>query len=99
MRVLPHPDVQETVVAPETNMTWVSVVIASIVCGALLWLIGRTLVLGLRSGRMPHSDSTSTADRRTSPALFWFLTLVFIAFFVLIGAVWIQTIVHALAAM
>ena len=75
------------------------IIVTSLVCGALLWLLGRTLVLGLRSGRMPHSDSTSTADRRTSPALFWFLTLVFTAFFVLIGAVWIQTIVRALAAM
>jgi len=75
------------------------IIVTSLVCGALLWLLGRTLVLGLRSGRMPHSDSTSTADRRASPALFWFLTLVFTAFFVLIGAVWIQTIVRALAAM
>ena len=80
-------------------MLWVSVVIASIVCGPLLWLIGRTLVLGLRSGRMPHSDSTSTADRHSAPALFWFLTLVFIAFFVLIATVWIETIARALAAM
>jgi hypothetical protein len=48
-------------------MPWVSVVIASIVCGALLWLLGRTLVIGLRSGRMPHSDTTQFADRRSSP--------------------------------
>ena len=75
------------------------IIVTSLVCGALLWLLGRTLVLGLRSGRMPHSDSTSTADRRTSPAPFWFLTLVFIAFFVLIATVWIETIARALAAM
>ncbi len=74
------------------------IIVASIVCGALLWLLGRTLVLGLRSGRMPHSDSTSTADRRTSPALFWFLTVVFATLFVLIAAVWLQTLIGAAAA-
>jgi hypothetical protein len=75
------------------------IIVSSLVCPALLWLLGRTLVLGLRSGHMPHSDATSTADRRASPALFWFLTLVFVAFFVLIAVVWIETIVRALAAM
>ncbi len=74
------------------------IIVASIVCGALLWLLGRTLILGLRSGRMPHSDSTSTADRRTSPALFWFLTVVFATLFVLIAAVWLQTLIGAAAA-
>ncbi len=76
----------------------VRIILVSLVCGALLWLLGRTLVFGLRSGRMPHSDSTSTADRRTSPALFWFLTLVFAAMFVLIAAVWVQALMSVIDA-
>jgi len=78
-------------------MLWLPLVVASVVCGGLLWLLGRTLLRGLRTGRMPHSDTTQFADRHTSPVSFWFLTLVFSGMFVVIAAVWIDTLLRMLA--
>lgn len=78
-------------------MTFLALAVASVVCLALLWRLGRTLVVGLRSGRMPHTDSARTTDRRTSPIFFWFLTLVFAALFVIIAAVWLDALLRWLA--
>lgn len=72
-------------------------VVASVVCGRLLWLLGRTLLRGLRTGRMPHSDTTQIADRRTSPLVYWFVTLVFASLSVVIAAVWLKALLRALA--
>ncbi len=77
-------------------MAWLPLVVTSVVCGGLLWLLGRTLLLGLRTGRMPHSDTTQFADRRTSPLFYWFVTLVFVALFVVIAAVWVEALLRAL---
>jgi len=78
-------------------MTWLPLVVTSVVCGGLLWLLGRTLLLGLRTGRMPHSDTTQIADRRTSPLFYWFVTLVFASLFVAIATVWLNALLRALA--
>ena len=78
-------------------MMWLPLVVASAVCGGLLWLLGRTLLLGLRTGRMPHSDTTQFADRRTAPLFYWFVTLVFALLFVAIAAVWFEALLRALA--
>lgn len=51
-----------------------------VLCGGfsafMLWQIWQ----GLKSGKMPHSESRSMADRRQQPAFFWFLFFVFCAF-------------------
>ena len=78
-------------------MTWLPLVVTSVVCGGLLWLPGRTLLLGLRTGRMHHSDTTQIADRRTSPLAYWFVTVVFVSLFVVIAAVWLVALLRALA--
>ncbi|MFN7114537.1 MAG: hypothetical protein ACK4PK_09315 [Alphaproteobacteria bacterium] len=57
------------------------------ICGSFAMQMIGTLWRGFKTGKMPHSDSTSFADRRKQPLFFWFLAALF-GFFVL-GAIYI----------
>ena len=57
-----------------------------LLCAAVVaWPVGHAVVVGLRTGRLPHSDSTSVVVRRTHPARFWALMALFLAMLALLG--------------
>ena len=49
------------------------------------WPVGQAVVVGLCTGRLPHSDSTSVVVRRTHPVRFWALMALFLAMLALLG--------------
>jgi hypothetical protein len=49
------------------------------------WPVGHAVVVGLRTGRLPHSDSTATVARATHPLRFRALMLLFLAMLALLG--------------
>ena len=64
--------------------------VATVVCGGLAGFLFREVWLGLRSGRVRYTDSTSTCSRTGNPLFFWFLVALFIAFGVLCIAAWVR---------
>jgi len=51
--------------------------LALAVCGAFATQMIYTIWVGLKTGKMSHSDSVSYADRRKQPLFFWFLAVLF----------------------
>lgn len=60
------------------TMEVVRVIAMLALCGGLGALAASSLWSGLRTGKMPHSDSTSTYDRMTQPVRFWFVAVLFL---------------------
>jgi hypothetical protein len=55
-------------------------------CFALVaYPVGRAIVVGLRTGRLPHSDSASVLVRSRQPFRFWALMILFAAMLGLCG--------------
>ena len=71
-------------------MQTLRLVLVSLICAPLLWLLLSTLWNGLRTGKMRWRDTTSVCDRRKQPLLYWFLVVVFSGFTVVIAYAWIQ---------
>jgi hypothetical protein len=65
-------------------------ILVSLICGSLLWLLLSTLWTGLRTGKMRWRDSTSVCDRSKQPLLYWFLVIVFSFFSIVIASAWVQ---------
>ncbi len=63
--------------------------------GALLWaglviFLGRVLVVGLSTGRIAHTDSSSFCDKRKNPFFYWFLVSLFAVFLLSSVYVWVK---------
>jgi hypothetical protein len=65
-------------------------ILISLICGGLLWLLLSTLWNGLRTGKLRWRDSTSICDRSKQPLLYWFLVTAFSGFSIVIVFAWIQ---------
>jgi hypothetical protein len=65
--------------------------LVSLVCGTMLWLLLNTLWNGLRTGKMRWRDSTSFCDRNKQPLFYWFLVFIFAGFSILILATWVRS--------
>lgn len=67
-------------------------------CLALVaWPVGSAVVAGLRTGRLPHTDSRSVIVRGTHPVRFWALMTLFLAMLGLLGYGAVVGIQRALA--
>lgn len=57
-----------------------------LLCVAVVaWPVGRAMVVGMRTGPLPHSDSTSSVARAAHPVRFWALMALFLAMLALLG--------------
>jgi hypothetical protein len=70
-------------------MQTIRLILISLICGPLLWLLLSTLWNGLRTGKMRWRDATSICDRRKQPLLYWLLVIVFSGFSTAIAYAWI----------
>ncbi len=67
----------------------------SLAVGALLWgglviFLGRVLLLGLLTGRIAHTDSSSFCDKNKNPFFYWFLVSLFSVFLLASIYVWVK---------
>lgn len=51
-----------------------------LIAGAFLVFMLRILAMGIKTGKMPHTDSRKVADRQKQPLFFWFLFVLFSVF-------------------
>jgi uncharacterized membrane-anchored protein len=58
----------------------VRLIVVITIAGGLAIFLMREVVLGIRTGRIRHTDSRSICSRAKSPVLFWFLVALFSAF-------------------
>jgi len=65
-------------------------ILISLICGGLLWLLLSTLLNGQRTGKLRWRDSSSVCDRRKQPLLYWCLVAVFSGFSIVIAFAWMQ---------
>ena len=63
-------------------------IIVTVVTGGLVWLLGRTVFEGIKSGTIRHTDSTRVCRRDKNPVGFWALVVLFCGFIVLLWGVW-----------
>ena len=61
------------------------------------WTVGGAVYTGLRTGRLPHTDSRSVVVRKTHPVRFWALMALFLAMLGLLGYGAVLGIQRALA--
>ena len=52
---------------------------ATVVAGWFCWFLGKTVLDGLRTGSIRHTDTATTCRRDRNPLLFWFLVVFFSA--------------------
>ena len=60
------------------------------ICGWLVYLLGGTVVSGLRTGRIAHTDSSSFCKRRENPLGYWFLVVLFSGMALCCIYAWVQ---------
>ncbi len=65
------------------------IITGTIVLGTLCWWLGKVLFTGLKSGKMPHTDSVKTCSREENPAGFWALALLFLSMLAASLGAWI----------
>ena len=59
---------------------WLRLLFALVFCGGFAAFMMRTIWLGFKTGKMPHTDSRTVACRRKQPLFFWFLAFLFVGF-------------------
>ena len=68
---------------------------ATLILGLLSWFLGRTVIEGLKTGSIRHTDSTQKCSRNENPIGFWSLILLFVGFVVMFIAVWMWVVTSA----
>jgi len=61
------------------------IVLVSVTGGWFCWFLGNTIIDGIRTGAIRHTDSTSMCRRKTNPVGFWALVVLFTAFVALVA--------------
>jgi len=80
-------------------MQLLRIVGVSAIAGWLCWLLGKTVIDGIKTGKIHHTDSTKVCHRKRNPAGFWALVLIFIGFVAMLAWVWVFTVAEALRTM
>ena len=80
-------------------MQIIRLIVVTIIAGGLIWFLGRTVVAGITSGAIRHTDSTRTCRRDKNPAGFWALVALFSGFIFAIGFVWVFAVVDVIGNM
>jgi lipid-A-disaccharide synthase-like uncharacterized protein len=70
----------------------VRILAVTLIFWSLVFYVGRTLYLGLKSGKMGHSDSSRYASRKTNPVGFWALAILFTSMIGMFVMAWLHSI-------
>jgi hypothetical protein len=70
----------------------VRLTIVTVICLGLAFVLFASLVGGLRTGKMPHTDSTSICRRSENPVGFWALATLFAAFALAAVGAWLRVV-------
>jgi len=70
--------------------------IATLILGGLSWFLGRTVIKGIRTGAIHHTDSARVCKRRQNPVGFWALVLLFSGFILVFVTLWVNVVIDVL---
>lgn len=76
-------------------MSLLRVVLVTLVCLGLGLYLGRVVIAGLVSGKVAYRDSKSVCARRTNPAGYWSLIVLFAAVTVISFVMWGKVVYEA----
>lgn len=76
-------------------MELVRIIIATVVAGWFCWFLGKTVLDGLRTGSIRHTDATTSCKRDKNPLFFWFLVALFSAFALMFALGWVSVMADA----
>ena len=51
--------------------------LVSLVCGTFVVFLGRVLLIGLRTGRIAHTNTSTFCEKKKNPLGYWFLVGLF----------------------
>ena len=77
----------------------IRLIVVTVVAGGLVWFLGRTVIQGIQTGAIRHTDSIRACRRDKNPAGFWALVALFSAFTIGIGSAWAFAVVDAIRRM
>ncbi|MDD5704344.1 MAG: hypothetical protein PHR35_00345 [Kiritimatiellae bacterium] len=77
----------------------IRLIVVTAVTGGLGWFLGKTVIQGVTTGAIRHTDSTRVCRRDQNPAVFWSLVVLFSGFVVLLGAGWVFAVIDAVGKM
>jgi hypothetical protein len=77
----------------------IRLVVVTAAAGWLVWFLGRTVIKGIKTGAIRHTDSTRRCQRDQNPTGFWALVLLFTVFIIGIGSGWCYAVFDAFRQM
>ena len=77
----------------------IRIIVATVVAAGLAWFLGKTVIDGIRTGAIRHTNSTTRCQRQKNPIGFWILVVMFSGMSVIFASVWIWAIMDAIRKM
>lgn len=75
------------------------IIVASGVFGWLCWYLGKTLVNGLRTGMIHHTNSIKICRKKENLVGFWALVVLFSGFVIMLACGWFFVVLDAIGKM
>jgi hypothetical protein len=75
------------------------IIVVSAIAGWLCWWLGKTVIDGIRTGKIHHTDSTKVCCRNRNPAGFWALVALFTGFVAMFAWAWGFSVIDAVRKM
>jgi hypothetical protein len=72
------------------------IILVSLVAGWLSWFLGMTVLRGIRTGAIHHTDSTKVCRREKNPVGFWSLVALFSGMVIMFISAWGFVVIDAL---
>ncbi len=80
-------------------MQLVRIILITATAGWFCSFLGKTIINGLRTGAMRHTDASSICRRDRNPFGFWGLVVLFMAIVLFFAAAWVVIVADAVRKM
>jgi len=74
-------------------------VVGTAILGWLFWILGKTVIQGIMTGSIRHTDASRLCRRKNNPVGFWALVILFTGFILGIGSSWVFMVVDIISDM
>jgi hypothetical protein len=68
-------------------------IVVTVIAGWFSWFLGKTVIEGIRTGAIRHTNSTQICRRKDNPIGFWSLVILFSGFVAMFILVWSWAVV------
>jgi len=71
-------------------MELIRLAFTTLLCGGLAVFLARVLLIGLRTGRIAHTDTSSFCEKKKNPFGYWFLVSLFLVLLSASVYIWVK---------